>query len=68
MVRRHERNPVVAVLEASQLPDGGICLQERLRRKRAERENHLRAEDFELPEQEWPAGNNLVALRIPADW
>src|SRR5919199_3837329 len=51
VVRRDERNPVVAMHLASQLRDPELRAEERLHREVAQRQDHLGPQQLELPHE-----------------
>ncbi len=64
VIRDDQRHAVVAVNLASQLADRELRLQQRLRRERPEREDHLRADQLDLPNEVRTARLNFFRQRI----
>ncbi len=64
MERRHQERAPVLVEPSPQRGDRRLAPQERPRREGAERDDHLRADDLDLPEQESLAGRDLLRLRV----
>src|SRR5436305_394720 len=65
MERRDQHGIAERVQASAQLADRLLRLQERLRRDRAEREDHLRLDDAELRIEERTARGELVRLGVP---
>src|SRR5438067_2101829 len=64
MIRRDERDPVVAMHLASQLRDPELRAEERLRCEVAHRENHFRPKELELPHEIRRTRFDLVLFRV----
>src|SRR5215207_3289479 len=68
VVRDDERNAVVAMHRAAELPDGERRLEERLCRERAERDDDLWTNDLELTDQVRTACLDFLGTRVPVPW
>src|SRR5690242_14593166 len=64
VIRHDERHPVVAMNLSPQLPNGKFCLEQSLRGERAEGDEHLRPNQFDLTYQIRAARGNLFRTRI----
>ena len=64
MKRRNQLRAAVVVNAAAQARDRIERAQQRLRRELAERDDHLRLDGVDLPEQEWLARLDFVLLGV----
>src|SRR5437773_9504556 len=68
MKSRDQFRAAVLVHAATQARDWIERAEERARGELAERDDHLRLDDFDLPEQERLAGLDFVLLGVPVLW
>src|SRR5688572_14521473 len=68
MERRDQLRAAVLVNAPAQARDRLLRLQQRFRRKRAERHDDLRTDAVDLPEEEALAGLDLVRVRVAVPW
>src|SRR4051812_17015306 len=68
MVGHDQGHPVVAMDLRAQLTDRELRLQQSLRRERAERQNHLRADQLDLADEVRRTGRDLLRERVPVTW
>src|ERR1051325_9028404 len=64
VVRDDQRHPEVAVNLSSELPDGKLRLQKRLRGEGAERDDRFGANELDLADEIWTARRHFLGPRI----